>query len=145
MYIIRNNKNEKPQEEILRDFNCTNRVEFKESRSHLQLVEVKANKFPIGVFVGEELKTFSNNKVKVKQGDSVYIFSDGYMDQFGGQKGRKFMARRFREVILKCQNLSMSKQRDYLDKIIEEWRIIAPGSDEKYEQIDDILIIGVRI
>ena len=145
LYVITSNNGDATHEDILKDFDCINKVEFKETRSQTQLVEVKANKFPIGVFVGEELKLFSNNKIKVKKGDTIYIFSDGYMDQFGGEKGRKFMAKRFREVILKCQNLSMSKQRDYLDKIIEDWRIIAPGSNEKYEQIDDILIIGVRV
>ena len=66
------------------------------------------------------------------------MFSDGYADQFGGVKGKKFMYRQFRETLLSINDLSMEDQKEVLDKKINDWK----GS---YEQVDDILIIGVRV
>jgi len=145
LYVIRKHDG---LEEIKADddeFKNCKQVEVKELMHGYQLIEVKPDKFPIGVFIGEELKTFRNNSLKLKKGDTVYVFSDGYVDQFGGEKGRKFMAKRYREMLLKIQNISMSKQKEYLDKAMEEWRVITPGKPDKYEQIDDILIIAVRV
>ncbi|MBL4578037.1 MAG: SpoIIE family protein phosphatase, partial [Flavobacteriales bacterium] len=95
--------------------------------------------------VGEEVKEFTNNKLQLQKGDVVYIFSDGFVDQFGGPKGRKFMAKRFRPTLLSIQNLSLVKQGDYLDKVIEGW--MKPNGTEEtvYEQIDDILVMGVKV
>lgn len=100
--------------------------------------EYKADKFPIGMFVGDEMKNFTNNKVGLKKGDIVYLFSDGYSDQFGGPHGKKFMAKQFKSVLLGIQNIPMQDQRQFLDKTIEDWR----GNEE---QVDDILVIGIRI
>ncbi len=102
-----------------------------------QLIQYKADKFPVGAFVGEKQK-FSNTKIKLKKGDMVYIFSDGYADQFGGPKGKKFMAGNFRHLLLEVSKLPSEQQKQKLDATIESWR----GS---LEQVDDILIIGVKI
>ena len=102
-----------------------------------QLIQYKADKFPVGAFVGEKQK-FSNTKIKLKKGDMVYIFSDGYADQFGGPKGKKFMAGNFRHLLLEVSKLPSDKQKQKLDATIESWR----GT---LEQVDDILIIGVKI
>ncbi|MGZ4033877.1 MAG: hypothetical protein ACXVP4_03355, partial [Bacteroidia bacterium] len=67
----------------------------------------------------------------------VYMASDGYADQFGGEKGKKFMVKRFNELLISMQHLNMDEQCKILDKTFESWR----GS---YQQVDDILIIGLR-
>ena len=74
----------------------------------------------------------------LEKGDVIYVFSDGYADQFGGVSGKKFMYKQFRETLLSIQSLSMEEQQLTLDKKIEDWK----GS---YEQVDDILVIGVKI
>lgn len=102
-----------------------------------QLVQHKADKFPVGAFVGEKRK-FSNNVIDLQKGDMVYIFSDGYADQFGGPKGKKFMAGNFRNLLLEASKLPAEQQRQKLNETIEGWR----GG---LEQVDDILIIGIKI
>jgi serine phosphatase RsbU (regulator of sigma subunit) len=102
-----------------------------------ELIQHKADKFPVGAFVGEKRK-FTNNRIQLQKGDTVYIFSDGYADQFGGPKGKKFMAGNFRQLLLETSKLPAHEQRVKLDQTIEKWR----GA---LEQVDDVLIIGVQI
>jgi serine phosphatase RsbU (regulator of sigma subunit) len=102
-----------------------------------EIIQHKADKFPVGAFVGETRK-FSNNTIQLQKGDTIYIFSDGYADQFGGPKGKKFMAGTFRNLLLEVSALPSSQQKKKLDETIELWR-------GPLEQVDDILIIGVKI
>jgi serine phosphatase RsbU (regulator of sigma subunit) len=74
----------------------------------------------------------------LKKGDVIYIFSDGYADQFGGPNGKKFMANHFRDLLLGVHKHPIDKQKDILNKTIEEWR-------GPLDQVDDILVIGVKI
>ncbi|MCW3104384.1 MAG: protein serine/threonine phosphatase [Bacteroidetes bacterium] len=103
-----------------------------------KLTEVKADKKPIGVFIGEELKPFHNYEVKQEKGDCVYVFTDGYADQFGGAKGKKFKYKPLQQLLIGNQHLSMQQQKELLDTTIESWRGVL-------EQVDDILVIGIRI
>jgi len=98
--------------------------------------EVKADKFPIGYY-SEEAKSFSNNRLKIQKGDTYYIFSDGFADQFGGPKGKKFMVNQFRTLLTRIHKLPMIEQKSILNQTIETWR----GG---LEQVDDILVIGFR-
>jgi len=94
------------------------------------------DKMPIGGFdLGEH--TFLDHRIELKQGDTVYLFSDGYADQFGGPKGKKFLYRRFRELLLEITNEPLEKQKVLLSDALREWR----GAQE---QVDDILIMGMR-
>ncbi len=102
-----------------------------------KLTQTKADKFAIGSFAHGE-KQYTNHKIEVKKGDLIYIFSDGYADQFGGMKGKKFMYRQFRELLMEIRELPMREQGNILNEKIENWR-------GNYEQIDDILVIGVRV
>ena len=102
-----------------------------------EIVITKSDKFAIGSFAPNE-KNYETKKISIKKGDIIYVFSDGYPDQFGGLKGKKFMYRKFRDTLLSVKDLPMLKQKQILDKEIEEWR----GS---FEQVDDILVIGVMI
>jgi serine phosphatase RsbU (regulator of sigma subunit) len=103
-----------------------------------KLIEIKADKKPIGVFLGEELQPFHNNEIKVEKGDSIYVFTDGYADQFGGSKGKKFKYKSLQQLLIQNQHLTMESQKELLEATIESWR-------GQLEQVDDILIIGIKI
>ncbi len=102
-----------------------------------ELIQYKADKFPVGMFIGEK-QNFTNHSIQLQKGDSIYIFSDGYADQFGGPKGKKFMAGNFRQLLSDVSKLPIEKQKTMLNQTIEEWR-------GNLEQVDDILIIGVKV
>jgi serine phosphatase RsbU (regulator of sigma subunit)/CheY-like chemotaxis protein len=99
--------------------------------------EIKGTKKAIGGYT-EDDQHFSNHEVQLQKGDSIYIFSDGYADTFGGEFGKKLMTRRFKEILLGIRDKSMAEQETYLDNFIENWKA---GE----EQVDDILVIGVRL
>ncbi|MBL0049810.1 MAG: SpoIIE family protein phosphatase [Bacteroidetes bacterium] len=103
-----------------------------------ELTETKGNKFPIGIFIGEELKHFDNHEMEVQKGDTIYLFTDGYADQFGGPKGKKFKYNQFKITLIQLQHLPMEEQRMKLLNTIRSWQ----GENE---QVDDILVIGIKI
>jgi serine phosphatase RsbU (regulator of sigma subunit) len=100
------------------------------------IIETKANKQPTGQFDNPE--PYTTHSFDLEQGDAIYIFSDGYVDQFGGEKGKKFKSNAFRELLLSIQNEAMEEQKTSIDESFETWR-------GNLEQIDDFCIIGVRI
>jgi serine phosphatase RsbU (regulator of sigma subunit) len=102
-----------------------------------ELIQYKADKFPVGMFIGEK-QNFTNHLIQLQKGDSIYIFSDGYADQFGGPRGKKFMAGNFRQLLLDVSKLPIERQKTTLNQTIEEWR-------GNLEQVDDMLIIGVQV
>jgi serine phosphatase RsbU (regulator of sigma subunit)/HAMP domain-containing protein len=102
-----------------------------------ELIQYKADKFPVGMFIGEK-QNFTNHSIQLQKGDSIYIFSDGYADQFGGPRGKKFMAGNFRQLLSDVSKLPIERQKTMLNQTIEEWR-------GNLEQVDDILIIGVKV
>lgn len=101
------------------------------------LTEFKPDKMPIGVAPLEEV-SFTNQRIEVKPGDSFYLFSDGYPDQFGEQTNKKFKYKQFRELLLSVQGRSMSAQKEIIENTYYEWK-------GKTVQIDDILILGFEI
>ncbi|MCF8380520.1 MAG: SpoIIE family protein phosphatase [Bacteroidales bacterium] len=103
-----------------------------------ELIQIKPDKFPVGGFLDEKLKVFTRTDLELQKGDVLYIFSDGYQDQFGGPKERKFMIKKFRELLLNIHTESMPEQKEILNQVIDDWR-------GEVDQIDDILVIGVRI
>lgn len=102
-----------------------------------QVTEYKPDKMPVGKY-GEEMKPFTLQKLDLKKGDLVYTFTDGYADQFGGDKGKKFKYKQLQELLLKNCDQSMEKQKDILEKTFEEWK-------GNLEQVDDVCVIGMRI
>lgn len=101
-----------------------------------EVLETKADKQPIGKF--ELHKAFTTHTVELQKGDAIYFFSDGYVDQFGGVKGKKFKSKAFKELLLSIQDKSMEDQKLVLDEQFENWR-------GRLEQIDDVCVIGVKI
>ncbi len=101
-----------------------------------EIIETKADKQPIGKFEG--FKNFTTHEIDLQKGDTIYVFSDGYADQFGGEKGKKFKTKALRELLLNIQSKSMTEQKEIINQRFETWR-------GKFEQIDDVCFIGVRI
>ena len=123
----------------------TNEYEFSGAQNPLyiintkgELTEIKGNKYPIGSSI--EPKTFDNHAIATTKGDMIYLFSDGYIDQFGGPKGKKFMRKRFKELLLSIYTMDVKTQKTHLDNTIKDW--IAESNEE---QLDDILVIGIRV
>jgi serine phosphatase RsbU (regulator of sigma subunit) len=104
------------------------------------LQEYKGDRFSVGLERPDEYKKngFKNHEIPLKEGDLIYIFSDGYADQFGGPAGKKFKYRRFRHLLMAIHQLSMPKQHEYLEKSILSWK-------GNLDQVDDILVIGIKI
>jgi len=102
------------------------------------LNEIKGNVLGIGGSRKKTTKKFTQHEYSVKKSDIIYLFSDGYSDQFGGPDNTKFMTERFKRLLVDIHSLPMDEQRQKLESIIEEWK----GGNR---QIDDILMMGVRI
>ena len=102
-----------------------------------KIIETKGNRFAIGSYKDGEEKKFNNHRFDLQNGDSIYIFTDGYVDQFGGPKGKKFMAKRLRQTLIEMNDLSMENQGKQLNNILEAWM-------SNLDQVDDILGIGGR-
>jgi phosphoserine phosphatase RsbU/P len=120
------------------------KVEFAGANNPMVLIrdgEVKiyrGDRFPIGVYEGSLPKPFTNNEIDIFAGDCIYLFSDGYPDQFGGPDGKKFMLKRFQELLREIHTLPMNQQKEVLVQKLNAWR----GDNE---QVDDILVIGIRV
>jgi serine phosphatase RsbU (regulator of sigma subunit) len=101
-----------------------------------EIEEFKADKQPIGKY--DEPKPYTTHTIDLNGGDSFYIFSDGYADQFGGEKGKKYKTANFKRLLLSIQNVSIEQQRQLIDEAFEAWK-------GQLEQLDDVCVIGVRI
>lgn len=101
-----------------------------------EIEEIKANKQPIGKF--DNPLPYTTHSINLNSGDSIYIFSDGYIDQFGGDKGKKLKASNFKKLLLSIADLEMSKQKVKIEQHFYNWK----GDNE---QLDDICVIGVKI
>jgi len=135
LFLLRENKPENPEIKIVsKDFKRYN-------ENNYDLINISGDSMPIGI---SRLKNnFITKKIKLLKNDTLYVFSDGYVDQFGGKLGKKFMTSKFRSLLLNNQDKNMSEQKEFLDKTIEDWRTQNP--DLKLWQLDDITVFGLRI
>lgn len=121
-----------------------NKIEFAGANNPLwlvrdgEIIDYKADRQPIGIYGDNMEIPYTNHEVEIQAGDSVYMFSDGYADQFGGPSGKKFKYSQFKKLLLQINGENMEAQREILNTRIEEWM----GDQE--EQIDDILVVGIR-
>lgn len=104
--------------------------------SNNELTEIKATKQPVGK--NESYKNFTTHVLKLAKGSLVYLFTDGYADQFGGPQGKKFKYKQLAELILSNKNLGMDQQRTLLENAFQNWK-------GNVEQVDDVCIIGMRL
>ena len=102
-----------------------------------EIIEVAPDKQPVGFLVNNESEPFTMHEINLVKGDTLYTFTDGYADQFGGDKGKKYKYKRFRDLLKSVGNLPMNKQKESIELAFEEWK----GS---HEQVDDVCIIGVK-
>jgi len=101
-----------------------------------ELIETKGNKHHVGKC--DHMPDFTNHTIKLEKGDTIYIFSDGYVDQFGGPKGKKFMSAKFKQLLLSIQDKPMSEQKEIIQTNFNDWK-------GDLEQVDDVCVIGVKI
>ena len=119
LYIIRNENTEAPK-----------------LQNSENLITIKPDRQPIGIHLKE--KPFTNKTIQLEKNDTIYLFSDGYKDQFGGEKGSKFKSYQFKKLLSDISSKAMNKQKEILINTFEEWK----GS---LEQVDDVLVMGVAI
>jgi hypothetical protein len=112
--------------------NCS----FQAQNDNRELVELKGNKMPIAIY--PTMNDFTNHEFKLNKGDSLYLFTDGYADQFGGPKRRKFMYKQFKEILVANVDKPMTEQREILEIAFQNWK-------GNYEQIDDVTVLGMKI
>lgn len=104
-----------------------------------EIITFKGNRFPIGYVDENNPVEFTKHEIPIQKNDIIYLFSDGYADQFGGPEGKKFKYRRFRHLLLNIHKLPIEDQKAILHQKMEEWM----GTE--YEQIDDILLMGLKL
>ncbi|MBP6334629.1 MAG: cyclic nucleotide-binding domain-containing protein [Bacteroidia bacterium] len=103
-----------------------------------EILVYSPNKYPVGGLQIVHSENFTSHEIQLHRDDSFYISSDGYADQFGGESGKKLMTKKFKEYLCSIQHLAMSEQKEFLlDKFVE-WKGL-------HEQVDDVLVIGVKI
>ena len=122
----------------------TNTLSFAGAYNHLYMIRNKelyifnADKKAIGTWTDESSVKYNQHTISLQKGDVFYIFSDGYADQFGGPKGKKFKASQLRDVLLNIYEQDFEKQKQMLNQKFESWR-------GNLEQVDDVLVIGFKV
>jgi len=103
-----------------------------------EIHELKADKMPIGIHAIKMEKGFSNQEFKLENQDMLYLFSDGYLDQFGGENGVKFKQKAFKELLLKISEQPMNEQKEEIEERMKNWQ-------GEYSQLDDMMVMGIRV
>jgi len=129
MYLVRNSKFDEPEIQNMKVLKPENGHEYK-------LFEIPADKMPVAHY--ERMDRFTTHEISYQSGDQLYLFSDGYADQFGGERGKKFMYKPFKRLILSNAAEPMDNQKKIMETTLDEWM-------KNYEQVDDICIMGIRL
>ena len=120
------------------------KVEFAGANNPMLLIrgdetlKYKGDRLPIGAFIENRTQEFTNNEIDLQNGDMIYMFSDGYADQFGGPDNKKFFGKRFEKLLFEIHEKPLKVQKDILYNTLKEWM----GEND---QVDDILVIGIRV
>jgi serine phosphatase RsbU (regulator of sigma subunit) len=103
-----------------------------------ELKRIKGDKFPVGAFLEDQIQKFTTHKIQIKSGDCIYLFSDGFADQFGGKAGKKYKYAQFQEKLVKISKMPINQQKEIIGNEFNAWK----GS---HEQVDDVLLVGIKI
>lgn len=106
--------------------------------SNGELKQIKGDKFPVGAFIEDQIQHFTTKSFKTQPGDCIYMFSDGFADQFGGDNGKKYKYAPFQRKLIDIYSLPLSEQRNIMRDEFLKWK----GS---HEQVDDVLLVGIKI
>jgi serine phosphatase RsbU (regulator of sigma subunit) len=102
-----------------------------------ELKEIKPDRMPIGYYHSKD-RAFAKHELQLQIGDTFYLFSDGFMDQKGGKDNKKFLSKNFKKLLLEIHDQPMNDQRETLERTLSEWM-------GNHAQVDDILVMGVRV
>ncbi len=102
-----------------------------------QIIELKANRYPLG-FYKDVNKVFEEQVILLQPNDTIYMFSDGYTDQFGGERNKKLNRKNFKDLLLTIADMPLNEQEAFLDYSLNNWK-------QDNEQTDDILVIGLKV
>jgi serine phosphatase RsbU (regulator of sigma subunit) len=116
-------------------FNSLYFVSSNTSTGNPELTEYKGDSMPVGIYLKNE--PFTNHLIDLHDGDQFYIFSDGFIDQFGGPKNKKLLSKNFKNIILVASQMPICDQRNFLKNAFTEWQGDNP-------QTDDVLLMGIR-
>lgn len=111
---------------------------LKSENENIYLKEFKGDAHPIGAYIGDDLKPFTLTTIDLKEGDMIYVFSDGFADQFGGESGKKYKYKTFKKFLIAISQLPVEEQKKKLIDEYDRWK-------GDFEQIDDVLVMGVRV
>jgi serine phosphatase RsbU (regulator of sigma subunit) len=111
---------------------------LKSETDNIFLTEFKGDTHPIGAYVGDDLKPFVTNVIDLKKDDMVFVFSDGFADQFGGPNGKKYKYKTFKKFLIEISQLTAEEQKSKLIAEYDRWK-------GDFEQIDDLLVMGIRV
>lgn len=103
-----------------------------------ELKQIKGDKFPVGAFIEDQIQKFTTKSFKVNKGDTIYLFSDGFADQFGGDNGKKYKYAPFQQKLIAISEQDLTEQRQVMKQEFLKWK-------GKHEQVDDVLLIGIKI
>ena len=122
---------------LILNFSGANRPLFIKYQSSDIMDEVKGSKKAIGGLSFGLVRSFENHAISIDNGDTIYISSDGIVDQFGGPDNKKLTSKKFRQMLLSIQALSMKQQLNHISNFMKTWQ-------GEFEQVDDMLLIGIR-
>ncbi|MFO0358030.1 MAG: two-component regulator propeller domain-containing protein [Sphingobacteriaceae bacterium] len=106
------------------------------SSANAEMIEYKGDKQPVGYY--SNMKPFTQHEVVAQKGDIIYLYTDGYADQFGGMNGKKFMSKQLKGQLMSIFSYPMSQQKEKLDEIFKSWQ-------GRLEQVDDVTVIGIKL
>ena len=135
-FLVRNYPKDQ-QEKANADMDSRDFVEQTEN-GYKRMITLRADKMPIGVYA-RDTESFTQKNIQLQSGDTIYLTSDGYIDQFGGQHGRKFLAKNFAQMLSDINDMPMQAQKDKIIDTHEKW------IGDTYPQIDDIIVFGLKI